>query len=137
MLVNCLKQRQMKVSRFLCWSGMNLHLEISVMQAWWEPMMKKQGHILKARPWNQVADLKNNNNHKQHSAINYIVLKTFAHHKYFMYHDSPPKFCLVIFVNICADHVILTGCRMTNLVLNVCFVFSTNMKIRSESSTNH
>ena len=43
---------------------------------------------------------------------------------------------LTSFLYYCADHVILTGRWMTNLVLNV-FFFSAEMKIRSESSTKH
>ena len=34
-------------------------------------------------------------------------------------------------------HVIWTECPMMNLVLNVCFDFLADMKIRSERSTNH
>ena len=41
----------------------------------------------------------------------------------------------ILFLIKCVDHVILTGRRITNLVLNVCFYFSADMKIRFESST--
>jgi hypothetical protein len=42
------------------------------------------------------------------------------------------------FRDLCPVHVIWTEHGMTNLVLNVCFdFFSADMKIRSESSTNH
>ena len=46
------------------------------------------------------------------------------------------EFCFLQNTDLMSDSCHLEH-RTTNLVLNVCFVFSADMKIRFESSTNH